>query len=100
LSVEPLNARRLCPVCGAVKMGRLCLRCRSFAVDTKDHSKEYAQSLAKYQASRASRRFRPMVEAPEGGRARLRGQPGDRHRKGGVPYDPTILHDTYGRENE
>jgi hypothetical protein len=41
-----------------------------------------------------------MVEAPEGGRARLRGQPGDRHRKGGVPYDPTILHDTYGRENE
>jgi hypothetical protein len=97
---EPLNMRRLCKECGAVKMGRLCLRCRSFAVNTRDHEAEYRRNLAKYQAERGSRRFRPSLEAPEGGRARLRGQPGDRHRKGGVPYDPTILHDTYGRENE
>lgn len=95
---EPLKMRRLCPTCGAVKMGRLCLRCRSFAVDTKDHEAEYQRNLAKYQAERASRRFRPAVEAPEGGRARLRGQPGARHRRGGVAYDKSDVQDNYGRE--
>lgn len=97
---DPLKLRRMCGVCGAVKTARTCIRCKSFGRSDKASDAEYTKALAKYQASRASRAFRPSVEAVEGGRARLRGQPSARHRRGGVPYDPNALHDTFGRESD